>query len=65
MELRKWKNVELNNNLALLMKQKLKEMSEKDKDLKYETSGAYNLTHFEVFVTDKQAGELNDFLDKY
>jgi hypothetical protein len=54
----KWYNVELTQNESNLFKAFL--MRNK---IKFESSGCYNLVHFEVYASKEQANMLNTFLE--
>lgn len=55
----KWYNVELNLNEAEYFHQELME-----RNIKHEMSAAYNLIHFEILATPKQADEINAWIDE-
>lgn len=55
----KWYNVELNTVEAENLHQELMEQN-----IKHEMSAAYNLIHFEILATPKQADEINAWMDE-
>lgn len=57
--LRKWYSVELNREKADLFNKYLKE-----NEIKFEPSEAYNLIHFECFMTFKELYMANKYLDE-
>jgi hypothetical protein len=54
----KWYNTELSRQDAERLSYYLTKNS-----IKFETSGAYNLTHFEILATPKQAEMINTWID--
>lgn len=56
--MKKWYNVELSG----LDAERLSYFLTK-KGIKFETSGAYNLTHFEIYATAKQADDIDAWID--
>lgn len=54
----KWYNVELSGQDAERLSYYLAKNG-----FKFETSGAYNLTHFEILATPKQAETINAWMD--
>lgn len=54
-----WKNVELNRKNAEEFKSFLRR-----KEIEYEASEAFNLIHFECYVTDEEADECDAFLEE-
>ena len=54
----RWLSTELPKSIA----GKFKEYC-RDKHITYEASECFNLIHFEVFVTKKQAEEADDYID--
>lgn len=54
----KWYNIELKQNESNLLKDFLKEYG-----IKFESSGCYNLVHFEIFASQSQVNMINSFLD--
>ena len=57
-EERHWLNTELDAYFSWNLKKFLR-----DNKIKFETSAADNLTHFEVYVTEEEANMINDFID--
>lgn len=53
-----WYNVELTQEEAVKFRLYLMATG-----IRYETSGAFDLVHFEVLVPDSMLRELNDFLE--
>jgi hypothetical protein len=56
--LKKWYNVELNKKRAEMFSKYLKEQN-----IKFEPSEAYNLIHFECYMTFEELKAANQFLD--
>ena len=54
---RKWLNVELNDENAKSFRMFLWAL-----DIRYETSGCYNLVHFECFMNDREKEAADKFL---
>lgn len=54
----KWRSIELNKHDAVKFKEHLYKTN-----LKFETSGCFELVHFEVFATSEEADKLNSYLD--
>lgn len=54
----KWRSIELNGRDAVKFKEHLYKTN-----LKFETSGCFELVHFEVLATSEEADELNSYLD--
>ena len=54
----KWYNIELNNNESEDLKMILNQYN-----VKYETSQADNMTHFEIYTDKTTASAINDCLD--
>lgn len=52
-----WYNIELKRDLADALTKYLKE-----RNYLFEPSEAYNLIHFEIFMTEDQANEIEEFL---
>lgn len=57
--MKKWYNVELENTSARYLRTYLIENS-----IKYETSSAYNLIHFEIELDSKQAEQVDNYLEQ-
>jgi hypothetical protein len=57
--LRKWYSVELNKEKAEVFNRYLKE-----KEIKFEPSEAYNLIHFECYMTFQELYLANKYLDE-
>ncbi len=55
----RWRSTELNERDAVKFKEHLYKTG-----LKFETSGCFELVHFEVLATQKEADELNNYLDR-
>mgnify|MGYP006956014296 CR=1 FL=1 len=55
----KWRSIELNEHDAVKFKEHLYKTN-----LKFETSGCFELVHFEVLTTPEEARKLNDYLDR-
>ena len=54
----KWYNTEVNRNESERLKRFLRWNG-----IKHETSGCYGKVHFEILCTEKQAMEIDGFLD--
>lgn len=56
--MRRWYNIELGLSDEIVALKKFL----KNSGFKYETSGAYNLTHFEILLTPEELRKTEDFL---
>lgn len=57
--MKKWVNVELNKKDADIFRVELL-----NRRIKYDTSGCWDLVHFEVLADEKEIEELNGILEK-
>lgn len=57
--MKRWYNIDLLNDTDIIALR----MYLRDNDIKYETSGNYNMTHFEIYCDVETAIKIDDYIN--
>ena len=57
--MKRWYNIDLINDADIIALR----MYLRDNSIKYETSGNYNMTHFEIYCDAEMAVNINDYIN--
>ena len=57
--MKRWYNIDLINDADIIVLR----MFLRDNGIKYETSGNYNMTHFEIYCDAEMAKKIDDYIN--